>query len=79
MSTQESLEQEIRAMATNCSVCERDVHDAEQRLGFAIDFADIAHPEDAFDVDLIPHQRERHRERLLKTIDLLASLRQGCD
>ena len=65
-------------MATNCSVCERDVHDAQERLGFAIDFAEIAHPEDAFDVDLMPHQRERHRERLLRKIDELVSLRRGC-
>ena len=77
MGTQESLEQDIRAMAANCSVCERDAHDAEQRLGMAIDFGDIAHPEDAFDADLMPHRRERHRERLLKTIELWALLRKS--
>lgn len=72
------MEREIRTMATNCSVCERDAHDAEERLGIAIDFGEIAHPEDAFDTDLIPHQRERHRDRLLKTIELLMSTRQRC-
>ena len=77
MGTQESLEQDIRAMAANCSVWERDAHDAEQRLGMAIDFGDIAHPEDAFDADLMPHRRERHRERLLKTIELWALLRKS--
>jgi hypothetical protein len=78
MGPRESLEQDIRAMAANCSVCERDAHDAEERLGVAIDFGDIAHPEDAFEADLMPHRRERHRERLLKTIELWASLRQHC-
>jgi hypothetical protein len=48
---------------------------ADVGKGVAPLLQDIAHPEDAFDTDLIPHQRERHREHLLKTIDLLASMR----
>jgi hypothetical protein len=55
-------------MATNCAVCERDARDAEQGLGITLELEGIAHPEDAFAYDLIPHRRELHREKLLRMI-----------
>lgn len=55
-------------MATNCAVCERDARDAEQDLGITLELEGIAHPEDAFAYDLIPHRRELHREKLLRII-----------
>ena len=55
-------------MATNCAVCERDARDAEQDLGINLELEGIAHPEDAFAYDLIPHRRELHREKLLRKI-----------
>ena len=57
MEPREFLQDEIRAMVTNCAVCERDARDAEQELGITLDLEAIAHPEDACDYDLIPHQR----------------------
>jgi len=68
MSSRESLHEEIHAMATNCAVCERDARDAEQNLGINLELEGIAHPEDAFAYDLIPHRRELHREKLLRKI-----------
>jgi hypothetical protein len=68
MPSRESLHQQIRAMATNCAVCERDARDAEQDLGVTLELEGIAHPEDAFAYDLIPHRRELHREKLLRMI-----------
>ena len=55
-------------MATNCAVCERDARDAEQELGIDLALAGIAHPEDSFAYDLLPHRREFHREKLLRKI-----------
>ena len=78
LSPRESLHEEIRMMATNCSVCERDARDAEQGLGISLDLEAIAHPEDAFAYDLMPHRRERHRENLLRKIHLWISLNQSC-
>ncbi|MBV8138392.1 MAG: hypothetical protein JO121_22600 [Deltaproteobacteria bacterium] len=63
------LQQEIRAMVTECAVCDRDARDAQQQRGIELDLGDIAHPEDAFDTDLLWHRRERHRERLLERIN----------
>jgi hypothetical protein len=68
MSPRESLHEEIRVMAANCAVCERDAHDAEQNLGINLELAGIAHPEDSFAYDLLPHRRELHREKLLRKI-----------
>ena len=68
MLSRESLHEEIRAMATNCAVCERDARDAEDDLGINLELEGIAHPEDAFAYDLIPHRRELHREKLLRKI-----------
>ena len=56
-------------MATDCAVCDRDARDAEEARGIDLDLSDIAHPEDAFDIDLLWHRRERHREKLLKKIE----------
>jgi len=74
MEPREFLQDEIRAMVTNCAVCERDASDAEQELGITLDLEAIAHPEDAFDYDLIPHQRNGHREKLRRNIALWASM-----
>lgn len=63
------LKQEIRAMVTECAVCDRDARDAQQQRGIELDLGDIAHPEDAFDTDLLWHRRERHRDRLLERIN----------
>lgn len=68
MSSRDSLHEQIRAMATNCAVCERDARDAGQDLGINLELEGIAHPEDAFAYDLIPHRRELHREKLLRII-----------
>ena len=68
MSSRESLHEEIRIMVTNCAVCERDARDAEQNLGVTLDLEQIAHPEDSFAYDLLPHRREFHREKLLQKI-----------
>ena len=68
MPSREVLHEQIRAMATNCAVCERDARDAEQDLGVSLELEGIAHPEDAFAYDLIPHRRELHREKLLRMI-----------
>ena len=68
MSSRESLHEEIRVMATNCAVCERDARDAEQNLDIALGLDGIAHPEDAFAYDLLPHRREFHRDKLLRKI-----------
>jgi hypothetical protein len=76
MSPTETLHEEIRAMAADCSVCERDARDAEGRLGISLDLDAIAHPEDAFAFDLIPHRRERHRDRMLKKIEQWLSMAQ---
>ena len=76
MASRESLHEEIRIMATNCAVCERDARDAEQNLGVALDLDGIAHPEDAFAYDLMSHRREFHRDKLLEKIGRWASLRQ---
>jgi hypothetical protein len=78
MASRESLHEEIRIMATNCAVCERDAHDAEQILSVALDLDGIAHPEDAFAYDLMPHRREFHRDKLLQKIQQWASLHQQC-
>ena len=78
MGTREILERDIRAMATNCAVCERDARDAEQTLGLALDLDGIAHPEDAFAYDLMPHRREFHRTTLLRRIREWAALCQQC-
>jgi hypothetical protein len=78
MSSTERLHEEIRIMATNCAVCERDARDAERNLSVALDLDGIAHPEDAFAYDLIPHRREFHRGKLLKKIKEWAMLRQPC-
>jgi hypothetical protein len=74
----DSLREEIRLMATNCAVCERDARDAEQNLGVVLDLGGIAHPEDAFAYDLMPHRREFHRAKLLRKIREWAALRQQC-
>jgi hypothetical protein len=78
MASRESLHEEIRIMATNCAVCERDARDAEQNLGVALELDGIAHPEDAFAYDLMPHRREFHRDQLLQKIQQWVSLRQQC-
>ncbi|HZC46005.1 MAG TPA: hypothetical protein VE243_05980 [Candidatus Acidoferrum sp.] len=65
-------------MATNCAVCERDARDAERALGVALELEGIAHPEDAFAYDLLPHRRELHREKLLRKIQEWAALRPQC-
>ena len=78
MEPREFLQDEIRAMVTNCAVCERDASDAEQELGITLDLEAIAHPEDAFDYDLIPHQRNRHREKLRRNIAQWASMSEPC-
>ena len=78
MSSKESLHEEIRLMATNCAVRERDARDAEQTLGLALDLDGIAHPEDAFAYDLMPHRREFHRTTLLRRIREWAALCQQC-
>jgi hypothetical protein len=78
MSPIESLHEEIRAMASNCAVCERDARDAEKSRGISLELREIAHPEDQFADDLMPHRRERHRERLLQKIALWVSLRSQC-
>ena len=78
MSSRESLHEEIRIMVTNCAVCERDARDAEQKLGVALDLEEIAHPEDSFAYDLLPHRREFHREKLLSKIQEWAALGQQC-
>ena len=78
MSSRESLHEEIRIMATNCAVCERDARDAEQSLGVAIGLEGIAHPEDSFAYDLLPHRREFHREKLLRKIQEWAALQAQC-
>jgi len=75
MEPRELLLDEIRAMVTNCAVCERDARDAEQELSVRLDLEAIAHPEDAFDYDLIPHRRGRHREKLRNHIALWAAMR----
>ena len=69
MEPRERLKQEIRAMVIECAVCDRDALDAQQQHGVDLDLGDIAHPEDAFDTDLLWHRRERHRDRLLGRID----------
>lgn len=68
MPSREVLHEEIRAMATNCAVCERDARDAERSLGIDLELEAIAHPEDSFAYDLLPHRRELHREKLLSKI-----------
>jgi hypothetical protein len=78
MSSRESLHEEIRIMVTNCAVCERDARDAEQNLGVAIGLEGIAHPEDSFAYDLLPHRREFHREKLLRKIQEWAALQAQC-
>jgi hypothetical protein len=69
MESRDSLHREIRAMVTECAVCERDARDMEEMSGVNLDLADIAHPEDAFDIDLMWHRRERHREKLYEKIE----------
>jgi hypothetical protein len=78
MSSRESLHEEIRVMATNCAVCERDARDAEQNLAVSLNLEGIAHPEDSFAYDLLPHRRELHREKLLQKIQQWAALQQQC-
>ena len=78
MLPRESLHDEIRIMATNCAVCERDARDAERALGVTLELEGIAHPEDAFAYDLLPHRRELHREKLLRKIQEWAALRPQC-
>jgi len=56
-------------MVTDCAVCDRDARDAQEQRGVDLDLLDIAHPEDAFDTDLLWHRRERHRENLLRRIE----------
>jgi hypothetical protein len=72
------LHDEIRIMATNCAVCERDARDAERDLGVTLELEGIAHPEDAFAYDLLPHRHELHREKLLRKIQEWAALRAQC-
>ncbi|HVA76810.1 MAG TPA: hypothetical protein VNF27_02900 [Candidatus Binataceae bacterium] len=74
MGPRDFLQDEIRAMVTNCAVCERDARDAERELGITLALDAIAHPEDAFDYDLVPHQRGRHREKLRQNIMRWAAL-----
>jgi hypothetical protein len=76
MSSSELLHQEIRIMVTNCAVCERDARDAEQNLCVSLALEGIAHPEDSFAYDLLPHRREFHRDKLLQKIQQWAALRQ---
>ncbi len=78
MEPKESLLSEIRAMALECAVCEQDARDAELAMHASLALEGVAHPEDAFAYDLMPHRRERHRDRLLKKIELWASMRQDC-
>jgi hypothetical protein len=68
MESKHTLHQKIRAMVTECAVCDRDSSDAEEAHGINLDLGEIAHPEDAFDTDLLWHRRERHRDKLLKMI-----------
>jgi hypothetical protein len=68
MDSKESLHREIRAMASRCAVCECDARDVEKVRAVSLDLGEIAHPEDAFDIDLLWHRRERHRETLLRKI-----------
>jgi hypothetical protein len=68
MPPKQTLHEEIRAMVTNCAVCERDARDAENNLGIDLQLEGIAHPEDSFAYDLLPHRRELHREKLLRKI-----------
>jgi len=68
MESKAALYEEIRAMAADCAVCERDALDAEQNFGVRLELTGIAHPEDAFANDLLIHRRERHREKILKKI-----------
>jgi hypothetical protein len=72
------LHEEIRIMVANCAVCERDAMDAEQDLGVALNLEGIAHPEDSFAYDLIPHRRELHREKLLRKIQQWSLLGRQC-
>jgi hypothetical protein len=72
MASRESLHEEIRIMATNCAVCERDARDAERDLGINLELEGVAHPEDSFAYDLLPHRRELHREKLLRKIQEFA-------
>jgi hypothetical protein len=78
MSSRELLHEEIRIMATNCAVCERDARDAEQSLGVTLNLEGIAHPEDSFAYDLLPHRREFHRDQLLRKIQQWVSLGRQC-
>jgi hypothetical protein len=73
MEPAERLTQEIRAMVTDCAVCDRDARDAQEQRDVDLDLLDIAHPEDAFDTDLLWHRRERHREKLLRRIEELVA------
>ncbi len=41
----------------------------------ALDLEGIAHPEDSFAYDLMPHRREFHREKLLRKIQQWSLLR----
>ena len=77
MEPRERLKQEIRAMVTVCAVCDRDAHDAQQRRGIELDLGDIAHPEDAFDTDLLWHRRERHRDKLRARIEEWIATKHG--
>jgi len=72
------VHEEIRLMAAKCAVCERDARDAERTLGLALELDSIAHPEDAFAYDLLPHRREFHRGTLLRKIREWAALCQQC-
>jgi hypothetical protein len=76
MASSEVLHEEIRIMVTNCAVCERDARDAEQNLCVSLALDGIAHPEDSFAYDLLPHRREFHRDKLLQKIQQWAALRQ---
>jgi hypothetical protein len=76
MASSELLHEEIRIMVTNCAVCERDARDAEQNLCVSLALDGIAHPEDSFAYDLLPHRREFHRDKLLQKIQQWAALRQ---
>ena len=78
MSSRESLHEEIRIMATNCAVCERDARDAEQNLGIDLTSRASRIPEDSFAYDLLPHRREFHREKLLRKIQQWAALQAQC-
>jgi len=73
METKAALYEEIRAMAADCAVCERDALDAEQSLSVRLELTGIAHPEDAFANDLLTHRRERHREKIMAKIRLWAA------